>query len=61
MGTSLVAQPVKNPSAMQETGDRSLGQEEGNGSPLHYSCLGNPTDKRPWQATVRGIAKSNTT
>ena len=28
MGTSLVAQPVKNPSAVQETGVRSLGQEE---------------------------------
>ena len=28
MGTSLVAQPVKNPSAVQETGVRSLGQED---------------------------------
>ena len=34
----------------------SLG--EGNGSPLHYSCLGNPTDRGAWWATTHGIAKS---
>ena len=28
--------------------------EEGNGNSLQYSCLGNPTDKRAWQATVHG-------
>ena len=30
---------------------------EGNGYPLQYSCLENPTDRR---ATVHGIAKSQT-
>ena len=25
----------------------------GNGSPLQYSCLGNPTERGAWQATVR--------
>ena len=25
---------------------------EGNGNPLHYSCLGNPMDKGAWRATV---------
>ena len=34
---------------------KSLG--EGNGNPLHYSCLGNPTDRRTWQATVPGVEK----
>ena len=24
----------------------------GHGSPLQYSCLGNPTDRGAWQATV---------
>ena len=47
---------------MQETGVQSLGQEdspeEGNGSPLHYSCLENSMDRRAWQATVHGVAKS---
>ena len=30
---------------------------EGNGNPLHYSCLENPTDKGAWQATVYGVAR----
>ena len=37
---------------------RSLG--EGNGNPLQYSCLENPTDGGAWQTTVRGVAKSQT-
>ena len=27
----------------------------GNGNPLQYSCLGNPTDREAWRATVHGI------
>ena len=34
---------------------------EGNGNPLQYSCLENPTDRGAWQATVRGVAESDTT
>ena len=30
----------------------------GNGSPLQSSCLGNPTDRGAWQATVHRVAKS---
>ena len=26
---------------------------EGNGNPLHYSCLENPMDRGTWRATVR--------
>ena len=33
---------------------------EGNGNPLQYSCLGNPMDRGGWQATVRGVTKSQT-
>ena len=41
----------------QEIGlGRSLGV--GNGNPLQYSCLKNSMDTGPWQATVRGVAKS---
>ena len=29
----------------------------GNGSPLYYSCLGNPMDRGAWQATVHGVTK----
>ena len=37
---------------------RSPGQE--NGSQLQYSCLENPVDGEAWQATVHGVAKSQT-
>ena len=30
----------------------------GNGKPFQYSCLGNPMDRRAWQATVQGVTKS---
>ena len=33
---------------------------EGNGNPLQYSRLENPTDRGVWWATVRGVAKSYT-
>ena len=33
---------------------------EGNGNPLQYSCLENPMDGKAWQATVHGVAKSQT-
>ena len=33
---------------------------EGNGTPLQYSCLENPTDGGAWQAAVHGVAKSRT-
>ena len=32
----------------------------GNGNPLQYSCLGNAMDRGAWQATVHGVAKSQT-
>ena len=33
---------------------------EGNGTPLQYSCLENPMDRRAWWAAVHGIAESRT-
>ena len=33
---------------------------EGNGNPLQFSCLENPTDRGAWWATVPGVAKSPT-
>ena len=30
---------------------------EGNGNPLQYSCLENPTDRGAWWATVHGVTK----
>ena len=47
---------------MQETQVRSLGQEdpgEGNGNPLQYSCLENPTGREAWQAIGHGGCKES--
>ena len=33
---------------------------EGNGTPLQYSCLENPTDEGAWLAAVHGVVKSQT-
>ena len=33
---------------------------EGNGNSLQYSCLENPMDRGAWQATVNGVAKTQT-
>ena len=32
--------------------------EEGNGTPLQYSCLENPMDRGAWWAAVHRVAKS---
>jgi len=53
---------VKNPSV--KAGDagsipgsgRASGK--GNGNPLQYTCLGNPTDRGAWQATIHRVLKS---
>ena len=39
-----------------------LGRSPGerNGNPLQYYCLENPMDRGAWQATVHGVAKSQT-
>ena len=37
---------------------RSPGEE--NGNPLQYSCLETSMDRGAWQATVHGVAKSQT-
>ena len=59
---SLVAQMVKNLSAMWDTQVWSLGREdppgEGNGYLLQYSCLENSMDRGAWRATVHGVTKS---
>ena len=64
---SQLALVVKNPPA-NERDIRDLGSIPGlgrsprgwHGNPLHYSCLENPMERRAWQATVHGVAKSQT-
>ena len=52
---------VKNLPAMQENAGSIPGSGrspgEGNGNPLQYSYLGNPMDRKTWQATVHGVEK----
>ena len=35
--------------------------EKGNGNPLQYSYLGNPMDRRAWQASVHGVIRESGT
>ena len=64
IGTSPVAQRVKNLPTTQETQDvgsipgsgKSPGG--GNGNPFQYSCLKSAQDRGSWWATVHGVAKS---
>ena len=59
-GFSLSAAPVWGFSrGMMPGSERSPG--EGNGDPLQYSCLANSLDRGAWQATVHGVAESDTT
>ena len=67
IGASQVALAVKNPSA--NAGDvRDMGSipglgrslRDGNGYPFQDSCMENPMDRGAWQATVHGVAKSQT-
>ena len=46
---------VRDPGSISGSG---ISPGEGNGNPLQYSCLENPTDRGAWQATVHRIAKS---
>ena len=50
---------------MQEAQGLILGlgrsSREGNGNPLQYSCLGNPTDRGAWRATVHRVTEEEDT
>ena len=36
----------------------SIGDLEGNGTPVQYSCLENPMDRGAWKAMVHGVTKN---
>ena len=59
----VVKNPLANAGDLTDKGSipgsgRSPG--EGNGNPLQFSCLENPIDRGAWQATVDGVAVSDT-
>ena len=60
-GGSVVKNPPANAGDARDVGlTPRLGRSPGggNGTPLHYSCLKNPTNRGAWQATVQQGAKS---
>ena len=54
----ISALPLCSHKSVLEKSVSSLG--EGNGTPLHYSCLENPMDRGAWWAAVHGVARSQT-
>ena len=60
-GGSVVKNPPANAGDVGSIPGSGRSPEEGNGDPLHYSCLGNPMDRRAWHATVHGVAKESDT
>ena len=63
MGGSVVKNPPANARTAGDMGSipgSGRSSEGGNSNPLQYSCLENPMDRGAWQATVYGVAKSQT-
>ena len=65
LGWSMVAQTVKSPPAMQETGVPSLGWKDPleEGMATHSSIVAwrIPMDRGAWRAIVHGVTESDTT
>ena len=59
-GTSDNNSPAKAGDIREAGSIPGLGRSpgEGHGNPLQYSCLENPMDRGPWQATVHRVTKS---
>ena len=60
---------LRDPGRLQSMGSVRVGHDrttslshvgEGNGNPLHYSCLENPRDGGAWWAAVYGVTQSRT-
>ena len=60
LGSSVVKNLPANAEDMSLIPGLGRSPGKGNGNPLQYSCLGNPMDRGAWQATVHGVAESQT-
>ena len=59
-GGSVVKNPPANARDSSSIPGSGRSSGEGNGNPLHYSCLGNPRDRGAWQEIAYGVTKSQT-
>ena len=57
----MVKHPFANAGDMGSIPGLGRSPGEGNGNPFQYSCLGNPTDRGTWRATVYGVSKESDT
>ena len=58
LGGSVVKNPPTNAEDPSSTPGLGRSPGEGNGNPLQYSCLGNPTDRGTSRAAVHGVTRS---
>ena len=58
-GSSVVKNPPANAGDLVLVLGLRKSPGGGNGNPLQYSCLGNPTDRGAWRATVHRVAKES--
>ena len=45
----------------RKTNFKMVGDLDGNGNPLQYSCLENPMDRGAWWVMANGVAELDTT
>ena len=57
-GGSVIKNPPANAGDTGSVPGPGRSPSEGNGNPLHYSCLENPMGRGPWRATVHEVSKS---
>ena len=55
---SVVKSPPANAGSIGSIPGSGSSPGERNGTPLQYSCLGNPMDRGAWWTTVHGVPKS---
>ena len=56
-GSSVVKNLPDNAGDSSSIPGRRRSPEEGNGNPLQYSSLGNPTDRRAWRVAIYSVVK----
>ena len=56
---SVVKNPPANAGDTVQSLSREYPLEKETGNPLQYFCLGNPTNRGAWKATVHGVAKES--